>query len=219
MAGRGRRSRAGRNESFPIERGARESAGYASDSVRAMAAPNHSAGKSADRFDSGDSTRLAGEEDREETSRRALCSIGVDGDHRRRLCADVRHVAWSSDGRKVLGMTMGKKDNPACLVWVSAEDGSVEKRVEFPTKTWQAVSLSPAGRCLAFDRPQEGDPNASWFAGRWDIFALDLNTGQQSAIARNPAGEVLLGLGTERQICPFPERPHGDLGCMAPACG
>jgi len=127
----------------------------------------------------------------EKAHQRGLYLIGTDGSNKRLLCRGNIPIVWSSEGKRIL-VTIASKDDPSYIVWVSTEDGSIEKRVEFP-KRWQAASLSPDGRYLAFDRPQEGDPNATWFAGRWDIFALDLNTGQESAIARNPAGEVLLG--------------------------
>jgi len=122
---------------------------------------------------------------------RDLYLIGTDGSNKRLLCRGNIPIVWSSDGKRIL-VTIASKDDPSYIVWVSTEDGSIEKRVEFP-KRWQAASPSPDGRYLAFDRPQEGESNASWFAGRWDIFALDFNTGQESAIACNPACEVLLG--------------------------
>ncbi|MFQ6036685.1 MAG: M56 family metallopeptidase, partial [Sedimentisphaerales bacterium] len=127
----------------------------------------------------------------EKAHQRGLYLIGTDGSNKRLLCRGNIPIVWSSDGKRIL-VTIASKDDPSYIVWVSTEDGSIEKRVEFP-KRWQAASLSPDGRYLAFDRPQEGDPNATWYAGRWDIFALDLNSGQQSAIVRHPAGEVLLG--------------------------
>jgi beta-lactamase regulating signal transducer with metallopeptidase domain/Tol biopolymer transport system component len=123
----------------------------------------------------------------------SLCLIGADGSNKRVLCHGISPEFWSPDGKKILGMTSGDNEGPIYMVWISAQNGSAEERVEFPTKRYQVISLSPDGRYLAFDRPQEGDPNATWYAGKWDIFALDLNTGQESAIVRNPAGEVLLG--------------------------
>ena len=141
---------------------------------------------------------------------RRLCLINADGTNKRVLCRGIWPIVWSSDSKKILGMTigdaeapthsrviqgmtMGNKGGPTCVVWVSTEDGSIQKRAEFPTNRWQAVSMSPDERYLAFDQPQEGDPNATWYAGKWDVFALDLTTGHESAIVRNPAREVLLG--------------------------
>lgn len=135
---------------------------------------------------------MVADEQEDKARQRRLYLIGADGTNKRLLCRGTIPVIWSSDGKRIL-VTIASKDDPDYIVWVSTEDGSIEKRVEFPTKKWQAASLSPDGRYLAFDRPQEGDPNATWYAGKWDIFALDLNTGQESVIVRHPAGEVLLG--------------------------
>ena len=132
------------------------------------------------------------EDQKQKAHQRGLYLIGADGTNKRLLCRGSIPVVWSSDGKRIL-VTIASKDDLDYIISVSTEDGSIEKRIEFPTKRWQAASLSPDGRYLAFDRPQEGDPNATWYAGKWDIFALDLNTGQESAIVRNPAGEVLLG--------------------------
>jgi len=130
---------------------------------------------------------------KEKAHKRCLYLIGADGTNKRMLCHDVDPIAWSADGKKILGMTIGNKEDPIYIVWVSTEDGSIGNRIEFPTKRYQAISLSPDMRHLAFDRPQAGDPNATWWEGKWDIFVLDLNSGQESPIVRNPAGEVLLG--------------------------
>lgn len=133
------------------------------------------------------------EDQKQKAHERSLYLIGADGTNKRVLCRGIIPDVWSSDGKKILGMTIGNKEDPIYIVWVSTEDGSIGNRIEFPTKRYQAISLSPDMRHLAFDRPQAGDPNATWWEGKWDIFVLHLNSGQESPIVRNPAGEVLLG--------------------------
>jgi Tol biopolymer transport system component len=115
-----------------------------------------------------------------------LYVVGLDGTNRRLLCRD-KHVApkdWSADGTKILGVLYEESRQ---LVWVDAQDGSLEMRRDLGDANPNKFDVSPDGRFIAFDHPQTVDTTQR------DVFLLDLRENREKRIAEHPANDRLLG--------------------------
>ncbi|NQT82046.1 PD40 domain-containing protein [bacterium] len=95
-------------------------------------------------------------------------------------------AAWSADGKRVLG-TFAVKDKPRQIVWVSTEDGSMRVVKTFDDGEPGRVDLSPDGRYIAYELPQEKG------ASKRDIFAFAIEDNREIPLVQHPADDKLMG--------------------------
>ena len=108
----------------------------------------------------------------------------------------LRTYDWSPDGKQIL-IYLEKKDATRQIVLVSAADGAtrVVKTFEKRGRNPQIVGLldvghmrfSSDGRYIAYDQPQEEN------APELDIFLIPVAGGQETALVKHPAQDLLLG--------------------------
>ena len=97
---------------------------------------------------------------------------------------EIYPSGWSPDGKRILGTlyTSGK----ARLVWISVEDDSMEL-IHTPDRAVHNVCLSPDGRYIAYNPPQEkGSP-------KQDIFISDIEEQKAESVVQHSAHDKLLG--------------------------
>lgn len=142
---------------------------------------------------SGDSKRVAFTWYNSERGAHDLRVIGLDGSGNR----VVRHLdkdkeewlepaAWSADGKQILG-TLYIKRKPEQIAWVSTADGSMRKVKVLAGERLGGVALSPDGRYVAYDLPQEKG------SSKRDIFAFDLEEKREIPLVQHPANDKLMG--------------------------
>ena len=93
--------------------------------------------------------------------------------------------AWSADGQKILVTVLG--NDVAQMVWISRSDGSIQHIVDVNLGYLGKVDVSPDGRFIAYDRPQNEDHS------KRDIFVFDLHENRELTIVNHPADDKLLG--------------------------
>jgi len=115
-----------------------------------------------------------------------LYVVGLDGTGRRLLCRDKYLVPrdWSADGTKILGVLF---DESKQIVWVDAQDGSIQKIRDLGDAYPNKFDISPDGRFLAYDYPQAENTQ------KRDVFLLDLRDNREIRLAEHPADDRLLG--------------------------
>ena len=116
----------------------------------------------------------------------SLYVVNLDGTGRRLLCRDKNLAPrdWSADGTKILGVLFEK---PKQMVWVDAQDGSIQKIRDLGDAYPNKLDVSPDGRFIAYDYPQaEGTKER-------DVFLLDLHDNREIRLAEHPADDRLLG--------------------------
>ena len=97
--------------------------------------------------------------------------------------------AWTPDGKMILG-ALWKADEDPQLVTFSIEDGSMQVIHTFKTDkpSWNSeLAISPDGRYLAYERPQEKDSEDR------DIYILDTEDNQTKPVVQHSANDRLLG--------------------------
>ena len=98
-------------------------------------------------------------------------------------------LAWTPDGKQILG-TLGKKDEDPQLVAFSVEDGSMRVIHTFvmDKPAWNSeMAISADGRYLAFEQPQEKDSEDR------DIYILDIERHRTEGVVQHAANDRLLG--------------------------
>ena len=115
-----------------------------------------------------------------------LYVVGLDSTGRRLLCRDKYLVPrdWSADGTKILGVLFEESKQ---MVWVDAQDGSIQKIRDIGDAYPNKFDISPDGRFVAYDLPQAEDTQTR------DVFLLDLNENREIRLAEHPADDRLLG--------------------------
>ncbi|MFC1762328.1 M56 family metallopeptidase [Planctomycetota bacterium] len=118
-----------------------------------------------------------------------LYIVNLDGTHRRLLChKEIAPRDWSADGTKILGTLYDDSEEENWkLVWVDAQDGSVEIIRDLGSASPNKFDISPDGRFLAFDHPQAENVEER------DVFLMDLVTGHEKRIVEHAANDRLLG--------------------------
>jgi beta-lactamase regulating signal transducer with metallopeptidase domain/Tol biopolymer transport system component len=116
--------------------------------------------------------------------------IGIDGTGHRVLARfkdgeEFYPHAWTPDGKRVLG-GLWEKSEGLRLAAFSVEDGSRQIVCTFE-QPGQNPAISPDGRYVAFERPQEKDSEAR------DIFILDIEKQQTEHVVQHAADDRLLG--------------------------
>jgi beta-lactamase regulating signal transducer with metallopeptidase domain/Tol biopolymer transport system component len=116
----------------------------------------------------------------------SLYVVGLDGTGRRLLCPGKHLIPrdWSADGTKILGVLF---EEPKQMVWVDAQDGSIQKIRDLGDAYPNKFDISPDGRFLAYDLPQAKDTKTR------DVFLLDLLDNREIRLAEHPADDRLLG--------------------------
>ena len=115
-----------------------------------------------------------------------LYIVDLDGTGRRLLCRDKYLVPrdWSADGTKILGVLFEESKQ---MVWVDAQDGSIQEIRDLGDAYPNKFDISPDGRFLAYDLPQAEDTKTR------DVFLLDLHENHEIRLAEHPADDRLLG--------------------------
>jgi beta-lactamase regulating signal transducer with metallopeptidase domain/Tol biopolymer transport system component len=121
--------------------------------------------------------------------------INVDGTGHRSLRRfengeEFYPLAWTPDGKQILGGSLGKEGENLRLVAIAVEDGSMREIHTFVTDkpAWNSeMAISWDGRYLAFERPQEKDSEAR------DIYILDIEGQQTECVVQHAANDRLLG--------------------------
>ena len=125
---------------------------------------------------------------RKDANETYLCLIGTDGSGQRDICPGVCPVQWFPDGSQILGFLWPPKDNARDIVSVSVSDGSVHQIKRSGVGSFAAgIRLSPDARHVAYDLPSEGG------SAKRDIFAVEIDSKQESPLVRHPADDKLLG--------------------------
>jgi len=139
--------------------------------------------------------------------------IGIDGqgDRLLRQFRDGEEFyphAWAPDGNRVLG-TLWEKSDGLRLAAVSVEDGSIQVLCAFEPPA-QHKMISPDGRYVAFERPQEKDSEAR------DIFVMDVERNRSVRVVRQAADDKLLGWTPDGGHLFFiSDRRHGYEGSLS----
>ncbi|MFB3112692.1 MAG: protein kinase, partial [Gemmatimonadales bacterium] len=115
--------------------------------------------------------------------------IGLDGSEPRVLFADdevayLEPEAWSPDGKHIL-VLLSKKDKTNQIVLISSENGSVRVLKTFDWRYPLNMSISPDGRYVAYDFPQEEN------SSRRDIFLIAIDGSGEIPLIKH-AGDDLL---------------------------
>ena len=118
--------------------------------------------------------------------------VGLDGTkpHVIYSSSELRRLwpnAWSPDGRYILTSFNRKQDHVNQLVWVAVGDGSVRSVKNFGTKYPLAALVSPDGHFIAYDFPQQDNPQNR------DIFLVSSDGRQDIPLVQQPANDYLLG--------------------------
>jgi beta-lactamase regulating signal transducer with metallopeptidase domain/Tol biopolymer transport system component len=112
--------------------------------------------------------------------------VGLDGsEHRLLRPGDLFPVDWSPDGKQILA-TIRRKDAQD-IVWVSAVDSSVEGITTVKNGWSEKTDLSPDGRYIAYDIPQEKG------SSKRDIFVFAVDERREIPLVQHPADDKLLG--------------------------
>lgn len=108
--------------------------------------------------------------------------------HRFKEGEELKIHSWTPDGKQILGgLWNGDKDQ---LVTFSIENGSMQviHTFEFFWNGWPyGMAISPDGRFIAYDRPQEIKSKNG------DIFILDIEKQQTECVVQHAANDRLLG--------------------------
>jgi beta-lactamase regulating signal transducer with metallopeptidase domain/Tol biopolymer transport system component len=108
--------------------------------------------------------------------------------HRFKEGEELKIHSWTPDGKQILGgLWNGDKDQ---LVTFSIENGSMQviHTFEFFWNGWPyGMAISPDGRFIAYDRPQEIKSKNG------DIFILDIEKQQTQCVVQHAANDRLLG--------------------------
>jgi Tol biopolymer transport system component len=116
--------------------------------------------------------------------------VGLDGSGPRILCRNeeanyIAPVEWSSDGKEILAL-FSRKDRTNQIVLVSVRDGSVRALKTLGKQRPLKMSLSPDGRYVIYDFPQEEGSEER------DIFLLATDGSYEIPLVKHPANDCVL---------------------------
>jgi Tol biopolymer transport system component len=94
--------------------------------------------------------------------------------------------AWTPDGTRILA-SLSRTDRTTQIAFVAVADGSVRVLKAVGRRSPQKMALSPDGRYVAYDLPQEqGSP--------WrDVFLLAADGSREEVLVRHPDNDVVVG--------------------------
>jgi Tol biopolymer transport system component len=133
--------------------------------------------------------------------------IGVDGSEPRTLYYDppsqVRPQEWSNDGESILVLAVDNQDNRLGLI--STRDGSFRVLKTLGLEGPFETSLSPDGRYVIYDLPDEADHQR-------DIFIISASSGEERRLIQHPAEDMVLGWAPDGKHVLFASDRSGTLG-------
>lgn len=94
---------------------------------------------------------------------------------------------WTSDGKYILGLIHGEKDNSNQMALVSAGNGNVQAIRDLGSIDPRTMQFCSYGRWIAFDYPQIEDSD------KRDIFLFKNEGNREITLVRHPADDRLLG--------------------------
>lgn len=119
--------------------------------------------------------------------------------------ADVEPIDWSSDGADILAL-MEQRDGSLQIALVSARDGAARVVQELGRKRPQGLTLSPDGRFVAYDRPQDNEP------GTRDIVVVPTHGGPEWRLVEHPANDLFPLWSADGASVLFASTRTGALG-------
>jgi Tol biopolymer transport system component len=136
--------------------------------------------------------------------------VGMDGSNPRVLAEDpefpeAEPFDWSPDGKQVLTVFY-KKRGGSRLALVSVADGAVHVLKTFELSGPKRARFSPDGRYVAYDIQQSAG------SASYDVFALAVESGRESAIVRHPANDILFDWTPEGTRLLFGSDRAGTMG-------
>ena len=133
--------------------------------------------------------------------------IGVDGSEPRTLYYDppseIEPREWSSDGGSILVLAVDNQDNRLGLI--STEDGSFRVLKTLGQQTPFETSISPDGRYVIYDSPDEADHQR-------DVFIITVSSGEERKLVEHPAEDLVLGWAPDGGHVLFASDRSGTLG-------
>jgi serine/threonine-protein kinase len=118
---------------------------------------------------------------------------------------EVSPIAWSGDGSSIL-ISINRKDFTGQVALLSVSDGTVRPIGDKTEMQAGTMSLSPDGRFLAYDRPQEDDPR------RRDIYVLATDGTGTWPLAEHPANDLFPQWSADGERVVFASDRTGALG-------
>jgi Tol biopolymer transport system component len=120
----------------------------------------------------------------------------------------IAALDWSSDGTSILAQ---REDGPERqLLLISVNDGSVQTLKTFhdpaPSGFPRMASLSPDGKFVAYSFHKPGSESD------WDLFVMDVRTGEEWVLEETPAFDGLLGWAPDGNHILFQSDRSGTPG-------
>lgn len=120
----------------------------------------------------------------------------------------VQPFAWTPDGTRILA-SLARTDRTSQIAFVTVGDGSVAVLKALGKLSPQKMALSPDGRYVAYDLPQErGSP-------RRDIFLLAADGSREEVLVRHPDDDVVVGWAPDGKRLLFGSDRTGRPGIWA----
>jgi Tol biopolymer transport system component len=120
-----------------------------------------------------------------------LRTINADGSKERILWSSNDYYFWlkdwTTDGKFILGLIHGEKDNTNKIALVSASNGNVQVTKDLGRIEPRTMHLCSYGRWIAYDRPQKKDSE------KRDIFVSSFDGSLEISFLEHPADDRLLG--------------------------
>jgi Tol biopolymer transport system component len=127
---------------------------------------------------------------RNEQAEFELRIVDWDGSEPRTLLSNEQRIlalAWAPDGRNILVIRRRRDASEQELALVAAADGSMTMLASTGTSSPRGAGFSPDGRFIAYDLPNEEDPD------RRDIFVLNVDGRHPTRIVDDMSNDYLLG--------------------------
>ena len=137
--------------------------------------------------------------------------VGLDGSgprvlyHRNEEVKYIEPAEWSSDGKEILAL-VSRKDQTYQIVLVSVKDGSVRVLKTLQKQRPLKMSLSPDGRYIVYDFPQEERVEDR------DIFLLATDGSHEIPLVKHLANDCLLGWAPDGKRVLFASDRTGIMG-------
>lgn len=112
---------------------------------------------------------------------------------------------WSSDGKHILAHLI-TKDRTHQIVLVAVADGSVRILKELDWLGLERMSLSPDGRHIIYNFPQQEDSENR------DIYLLDVDGSREIPLIQHPADDFVLGWASDGRRVVFGSNRSGSMG-------
>ena len=119
----------------------------------------------------------------------------------------VQPYNWSSDGQQILTRLRAREDKTEQIALISPQDGSVRLLKTLPYRQMWYMSLSPDGRYIAYDLPEDVPDH--------DIFLLPTDGSEEIPLVEHPAHDYVLGWTPDGKYVLFVSDRTGTLDAWA----